>query len=182
MLTTANIADDATLKKSIAFCDEQGVTSVSDLVEYNLVDDFIRHLGLRHVPGMKLRGMLQPTTERLIKLLSDRQQQMTPTGISLRMTPAVEEISALPKLRLEEPPRSCVDELRRPDLLPHVPAMANLLEDVSFKVQQLMYETLPVELPPDELFAVVAYTYDHQTGAQVCDRACIAPASRVHPD
>ena len=131
---------------------------------------------------MKLRGMLQPTTERLIKLLSDRQQQMTPTGISLRMTPAVEEISALPKLRLEKPPRSCVDELRRPDLLPHVPAMADLLEDVSFKVQQLMYETLPVELPPDELFAVVAYTYDHQTGAQVCDRACIAPASRVHPD
>ena len=100
----------------------------------------------------------------------------------LRMTPAVEEISALPKLRLEKPPRSCVDELRRPDLLPHVPAMADLLEDVSFKVQQLMYETLPVELPPDELFAVVAYTYDHQTGAQVCDRACIAPASRVHPD
>ena len=99
----------------------------------------------------------------------------------LRMTPAVEEISALPKLRLEKPPRSCVDELRRPDLLPHVPAIADLLEDVSFKVQQLMYETLPVELPPDELFAVVSYTYDHQTGAQVCDHACIAPASRVHP-
>ena len=97
------------------------------------------------------------------------------------MTPAVEEISALPKLRLEKPPRSCVDELRRTDLLPHVPAMADLLEDVSFKVQQLMYETLPVELPPNELFAVVSYTYDHQTGAQVCDHACIAPASRVHP-
>ena len=27
VLTTANIADDATLKKSIAFCDEQGVTN-----------------------------------------------------------------------------------------------------------------------------------------------------------
>jgi hypothetical protein len=65
VLTTANIADDATLKKSIAFCDKQGVTSVSDLVEYNLVDDFVRHLGLKHVPGMKLRGMLQAPTSGL---------------------------------------------------------------------------------------------------------------------
>jgi hypothetical protein len=96
------------------------------------------------------------------------------------MTPAVEEVSALPKLRLKTPPRSCVDELRRPDLLPHVPAMADLLEDVSFKVQQLMYETLPVELPPDELFAVVSYTYDNQTGTQVCGHSCIAPAPRLH--
>jgi hypothetical protein len=109
--------------------------------------------------------------------------QTTPAGTPLRMTPAVEEISALPKLKLTRPPRSCVDELRRPDLLPHVPAMADLLEDVSFKVQQLMYETdVPVELPPDELFAVVSYTYDNQTGAQVCDHSGIAPASRLHPD
>jgi hypothetical protein len=106
-----------------------------------------------------------------------------PDGMPSRMTPAVEEVSALPKLRLKTPPRSCVDELRRPDLLPHVPAMADLLEDVSFKVQQLMYETdVPVELPPDELFAVVSYTYDNQTGAQVCDHSGIAPASRLHPD
>jgi hypothetical protein len=60
-LTTANIADDVTLKKSIAFCDKQGVTSVSDLVEYNLVDDFVRHLDLKNVPGQKLRSMLQAT-------------------------------------------------------------------------------------------------------------------------
>jgi hypothetical protein len=104
-----------------------------------------------------------------------------PDGMPSRMTPAVEEVSALPKLRLKTPPRSCVDELRRPDLLPHVPAMADLLEDVSFKVQQLMYETLPVELPPDELFAVVSYTYDIQTGAQVRGHSCIAPASRPAP-
>jgi hypothetical protein len=98
-----------------------------------------------------------------------------------RMSAAVEEVSALPQLRLKKPPRSCVDELRRPDLLPLVPAMADLLEDVSFKVQQLMYETLPVELPPDELFAVVSYTYDTQTGAQVRGHSCIAPASRPAP-
>ena len=59
VLTTANIADDATLKKSISFCDEHGVTNASDMVEYDLVDDFVRHLGLKTVPGKKLSSMLQ---------------------------------------------------------------------------------------------------------------------------
>ena len=59
MLTTANITDDATLKKSISFCDEQGVTNVSDMVKFDLDDDFVRHLGLRNVPDRKLRSMLQ---------------------------------------------------------------------------------------------------------------------------
>ena len=71
MLTTANITDDATLKKSISFCDEQGVTNVSDMVKFDLDDDFVRHLGLRNVPGMRLRGMLQPATFRLAGQLSD---------------------------------------------------------------------------------------------------------------
>jgi hypothetical protein len=72
VLTTANIADDAMLKKSIAFCDEHGVTSVSDMVEYNLVQDFVRHLGLKNVPGKKLLSMLQTTTYGLAAQLSDR--------------------------------------------------------------------------------------------------------------
>jgi len=72
VLTTANIADDATLKKSIAFCDEQGITSVSDMVEYNLVQDFVRHLGLKNVPGKKLLSMLQTPTSGLAAQLSDR--------------------------------------------------------------------------------------------------------------
>jgi hypothetical protein len=72
VLTTANIADDATLKKSMAFCDEQGVTNVSDMVEYNLVDDFVRHLGLKTVPGLKLRSMLQTPISGLAAQLSDR--------------------------------------------------------------------------------------------------------------
>ena len=86
VLTTANIADDVTLKKSIAFCDEQGVTSVSDLVEYNLVDDFVRHLGLKHVPGMKLRGMLQAPTSGLAGHLSDR--LTSPSSPSLQQAAA----------------------------------------------------------------------------------------------
>ena len=72
MLTTANITDDATLKKSISFCDEQGVTNVSDLVEYDLVDDFVRHLGLKTIPGKRLRSMLQTPTAGLAGHLSNR--------------------------------------------------------------------------------------------------------------
>ena len=69
VLTTANIADDAMLKKSMAFCDEHGVTSVSDMVEYNLVQDFVHHLGLKTVPGKKLLSMLQTTTSGLAKVV-----------------------------------------------------------------------------------------------------------------
>jgi hypothetical protein len=62
VLTTADIADDATFKKAIAWCDEQGATSVSDIVEYNMVDDFVSQLGLKPIPGKKLRTMLQALT------------------------------------------------------------------------------------------------------------------------
>ena len=72
VLTPAGIADDATLKKSIAFCDEHGVTSVSDMVKYDMVDDFVRHLGLKTLPGKKLRSMLQTPASGLAGHLSDR--------------------------------------------------------------------------------------------------------------
>ena len=72
VLTPANIADEATLKKSIAFCDEHGVTSVSDMVKYGMVDDFVRHLGLKTLPGKKLLSMLQKPTSELAGHLSDR--------------------------------------------------------------------------------------------------------------
>ena len=81
-----------------------------------------------------------------------------------RLTPALEEISALPTLNLKKPPRSCADELRRPELGTIVTGMVSLLKDVEFKVDQLRFEPLPVALPDDELFAVVVYTYDNQSG------------------
>ena len=59
MLTSVNVAEDATLKKAIVWCDEKGATSVSDIVEYELVDDFVRHLCLKPIPDKKLRSMLQ---------------------------------------------------------------------------------------------------------------------------
>jgi hypothetical protein len=55
MLTSLNVAEDATLKTAVVWCDEQGVTSVSDLVEYDLVYDFVRHLGLRTRPRRRQR-------------------------------------------------------------------------------------------------------------------------------
>ena len=51
-----------------------------------------------------------------------------------RMAPSLEEISALPKLKLTKPPRSCEDELRRPELGAVVAGMDDMLEDVGFKV------------------------------------------------
>jgi hypothetical protein len=61
------------LKKAIAWCDEQGVTNVSDMVKYDdMVEDFVRHLGLKTLPGKKLLSMLQPSTARLAGQLSDR--------------------------------------------------------------------------------------------------------------
>ena len=57
-LTDVNVADDAMLKKAIAWCDEQGVTSVSDMVEYDMVDDFVFQLRLKTLPSRKLRKAL----------------------------------------------------------------------------------------------------------------------------
>lgn len=82
------------------------------------------------------------------------------------MMPSVEEISALPKLRLQRPPRSCYDELRRPEFRGVLTGIEDVLDDISFKVGQLTFEALPVRMGEDELFALVAYTYDNQTGVQ----------------
>ena len=81
-LTGVNVADDAMLKKAIAWCDEQGVTSVSDMVEYDMVDDFVGHLGLKTLPSRKLRSMLQAPTSRLA---SDR--LASPSSSSSRPSP-----------------------------------------------------------------------------------------------
>jgi len=71
-LTDVNVADDAKLKKAIAWCDERGVTSVSEMVEYEMVDDFVDHLGLKLIPGKRLRSMLQAPTSRPAAQTSNR--------------------------------------------------------------------------------------------------------------
>jgi len=96
-LTDVNVADDAMLKKAITWCDEQGVTSVSDMVEYDMVDDFVGHLGLKTLPGRKLRSMLQTPTSRLA---SDR--LASPSSSSSRPSP--EKAAVAPSLLPGEQP------------------------------------------------------------------------------
>ena len=62
MFTSLNVAEDATLKTAVVWCDEKGATSVSDIVECDMVDDFVRHLRLKPIPDMRLRTMLQALT------------------------------------------------------------------------------------------------------------------------
>ena len=57
-LTDVNVADDAMLKKAIEWCDDQGVMSVSDMVEYDMVDEFVFQLRLKMLPSRKLRKAL----------------------------------------------------------------------------------------------------------------------------
>jgi len=71
MLTSLNVAEDATLKTAVVWCDEQGVTSVSDMVEFDMVDDFVRHLGLKPIPGKRLCSMLHAPTAALDSQSSD---------------------------------------------------------------------------------------------------------------
>jgi hypothetical protein len=70
-LTDVNVADANMLKEAIAWCDKQGVTSASDMVKYDMVDDFISHLGLKTLPGRKLRSILQAPTTALAAQISN---------------------------------------------------------------------------------------------------------------
>jgi hypothetical protein len=74
MLTSLNVAEDATLKTAVVWCDKKGATSVSDIVECGLVDDFVRHLGLKPIPDKRLRTMLQaPTAPKALQEAGDAQ-------------------------------------------------------------------------------------------------------------
>ena len=83
-----------------------------------------------------------------------------------RLQPSEEELSAVPKMKLKHPQCSCREVLLRKEMLAPVPNMVTLVEDVDFKVEQLRFEDLPGLLDANELFAVVAYTYDSQSGDQ----------------
>ena len=74
MLTSLNVAQDATLKTAVMWCDEQGVTSVSDMVEFDMVDDFVRHLGLKPIPGKRLCSMLHAPTAALASQIPEAEK------------------------------------------------------------------------------------------------------------
>ncbi|KOO31756.1 trafficking protein particle complex 8 [Chrysochromulina tobinii] len=70
----STLPEDATLKTAVVWCDEQGVTSVSDMVEFDMVDDFVRHLGLKPIPGKRLCSMLHAPTAALASQIPEAEK------------------------------------------------------------------------------------------------------------
>ena len=62
-LEQAGVGDDEqVLERAVAWVDAQKPTSVFDIVQFNLVDDFVDALDLPHIPKTKLLGALKPQT------------------------------------------------------------------------------------------------------------------------
>jgi hypothetical protein len=82
-----------------------------------------------------------------------------------------EAINILPSTRWEDvvPTRSCSEELRQnPGIRAKVLIVDSVADDVDVKVMELPYvdPPLPVELPENELYAIVAYTHDSGSGRE----------------
>jgi hypothetical protein len=92
------------------------------------------------------------------------------SGSNSRLTGDLEiAITMLPITRWEDvvPTRSCSEELRENgSIRALVPLIDAIVEDCEMKVMELPYiePPLPVQLPQDELFAIIAYTHDTQAG------------------
>ena len=62
-LEQAGVGDDEqVLQKAHAWVQAQKPTSVGDIVQFNLVDDFVNALDLPTIPKSKLLGALKPQT------------------------------------------------------------------------------------------------------------------------
>ena len=62
-LEQAGVGDDEqVLEKAYAWVQAQKPTSVGDIVQFNLVDDFVDALDLPHIPKTKLLAALKPQT------------------------------------------------------------------------------------------------------------------------
>ena len=168
MLTSLNVAEDATLKMAVVWCDEKGATSVSDIVECDMVDDFVRHLGLKPIPDRRLRTMLQ-----------------APTAALASQIPEAEKVAAAEKAATEGMECSFwfvkADSLRRaakPSLLmmqtlrtqePHrlVQITIGFIEGINGAYKNILVVSHRWETPTDpdptgvQALAVQAYLIDH---------------------
>jgi len=70
-------ASDGELQRTLAFCDEQGATSINEIVQFDMLDDLIASLHLKPIPSKKLRARLQPT-QSLATALSPGQEAASP--------------------------------------------------------------------------------------------------------
>ena len=86
-----------------------------------------------------------------------------PAGlIHHRLKPIAEETSLLPPLALKDPGTSCREELERLEARGSIPS--ELVRACLRRTGELRLDT-PVLLDDDELLALVAYTYDNQSGS-----------------
>ena len=98
-----------------------------------------------------------------VEVDSDEDDYAPPAGqLHHRLKPIAEETSLLPPLALKDPGTSCREELERLEARGSIPS--GLVGDCLRRTGELRLDT-PVLLDDDELLALVAYTYDNQSGS-----------------
>ena len=98
-----------------------------------------------------------------VQVDSDEEDYAPPAGqLHHRLKPIAEETSLLPPLALKDPGTSCREELERLEARGSIPS--GLVGDCLRRTGELRLDT-PVLLDDDELLALVAYTYDNQSGS-----------------
>jgi hypothetical protein len=80
-----------------------------------------------------------------------------------------ESVNMVPSTRWEDivASKTCEEELRsNADLRKVLPGVESIVEDCKMKIAELAFAHLPVTLPKNELFAIVAYTHDTGMGKE----------------
>ena len=116
-------------------------------------------------PGTTSSASASPTRRRWpsVQVDSDEEDYAPPAGqLHHRLKPIAEETSLLPPLALKDPGTSCREELERLEARGSIPS--GLVGDCLRRTGELRLDT-PVLLDDDELLALVAYTYDNQSGS-----------------
>ena len=98
-----------------------------------------------------------------VEVDSEDDEYAGPAGqLHHRLKPVAEETSLLPPLALKDPGTSCREELERLEARGSIPS--ELVRACLRRTGELRLDT-PVLLDDDELLALVAYTYDNQSGS-----------------
>ena len=94
------------------------------------------------------------------------------SGALRRLVSAEDDTSSVGKIRVpkDKPDQSCRDVLLAEELRRYLPDVEQMCEDIEDKCEQLRFDAQEqiraCGLSNDELFAIVAYTYDSNTGDQ----------------
>ena len=118
-------------------------------------------------PASPPSASASPTRQRRrwpsVEVDSEEDEFSPPAGqLHHRLRAVAEETSLLPPLALKDPRTSCREELERLEARGSIPS--GLVGDCLRRAGMLRLDT-PVLLDDDELLALVAYTYDNQSGS-----------------